>query len=136
MGELQTAGALRRYVLFQLPGTALLATALWYGVEREWLSLLVATLILVAWVLKDALLYPALRTAYLPDENDPGAELRGKHGIARDALTEPDRAGYVKIGPELWRAVLDDNSGPVSAGDPVRVCTVRGLQLVVERIRD
>lgn len=132
----ETAGALRRYVLFQIPGTVLLGVALWYGVERQWLSLGVAALLGLAWVVKDALLYPALRPAYLPDQNDPGAALRGMQGVARDAFTEPNRAGYVAIGPELWRAVLDADSGPVFAGDPVRVCAVRGLQLVVERIRD
>jgi membrane protein implicated in regulation of membrane protease activity len=133
---MNASGTLRRYILFQIPGAALLAIALWYGVEREWVGARVAVLLWIAWIAKDALLYPALRTAYTPDRDDPGSELRGKRGIAREALGPSAREGSVTLGPELWRAVLDENSAPVAAGEPVRICGVHGLQLVVERIRD
>ncbi len=132
----ETRGALRRYTLLQLPGAALLALALWYGVEREWLSTRVAVLVWVAWVVKDALLYPALRLAYLPDRDDPGATLRGKPGVARDPVPAHPGEGYVHVGPELWRAIRDDASPPIDAGDAVRVRDVRGMRLVVERIPD
>ncbi len=132
----ESRGALRRYTLLQIPGAALLGLALWYGVEREWLSLRVAILVWIAWVVKDALLYPALRLAYLPDRDDPGAALRGKPGVARDPVPADPGEGYVHVGPELWRAVRADDSPPIASGDPIRVCDVRGMRLVVERFRD
>ncbi len=134
MSGLDTSGTLGRYVRFQIPGWGLAAIALWYGVDREWLAARTAVWIWIAWALKDFLLYPALRSAYTPDRDDPGAGLRGRRGTARDALGHAPREGFVAVGPELWRAVLAEDSAPVGAGDPVRVREVRGLQLVVERI--
>ncbi len=136
MAAVDTSGSLRRYVLFQIPGAGLFAIALWYGVEREWLAGRVAVLLWLGWLLKDALFYPALRSAYVPDHNDPGASLRGQRGLAHDTWGRPAREGYVTIGPELWRAVPDENSAPIAAGDAIRVRAVRGLKLVVERIQD
>ena len=46
------------------------------------------------------------------------------------------RTVFRTIGPELWRAVPDENSAPIAAGDAIRVRAVRGLKLVVERIQD
>lgn len=126
-------GSLRRYVLFQIPGAALLASALWFGVSQTWLSPMLAVLLWALWVVKDALLFPVLRHAYTPDHDDPGAALRGQTGVARDSLTGEAPEGWVKLGPELWRAVLDRGSAPVAAGEAVRVCDVRGLCLVVTK---
>jgi membrane-bound serine protease (ClpP class) len=54
--------------------------------------------------------------------------LLGATGVAQQALAP---FGQILVHGELWQA---ESSMPVSPGDPVRVCEVRGLTLLVERI--
>lgn len=128
------AGSARRYALFQIPGALLLASALWFAAEREWVGGRLALLLWGLWVVKDIALYPVLRSAYTPDHDDPGETLRGREGVARDAIGPRDRIGYVALGPELWRAVLAEESALVATGDRVEVREVRGMTLVVRRV--
>lgn len=51
------------YTLMQLPGTALVVLVLYFTMETGWLSELSAALVLCAWLLKDAVLYPLFRQA-------------------------------------------------------------------------
>ncbi|MCO6441718.1 MAG: hypothetical protein J5I81_11645 [Nitrococcus mobilis] len=51
------------YTLMQLPGTALVVLVLYFTMDTGWLSELSAALILCAWLLKDAVLYPLFRQA-------------------------------------------------------------------------
>ncbi len=54
--------------------------------------------------------------------------LVGTTGVAQQPLT-PN--GQILVHGELWQA---ESNAPVDIGDPVRVCDVRGLTLLVERI--
>lgn len=117
-----------RYALFQLPGIALVGLGLagavrWWDLPESW-----AWTGLGLWVLKDAAMFPLVRRAYEP--SDRGAQaLVGSHGVAEE-LIAPE--GWVRIGPELWRAELAPDSGPALQGTPVRVVRIRGLVVVVE----
>ncbi len=122
-----------RYTLFQIPGLLLLGSLLWLLVGIEMISARAALIVWGVWALKDAALYPFLRSAYAPDRDDPGEALRGRVGVARDPIGPGDAEGYVAMGPELWRAVLADPSDAVPEGEAVRVLDVDGMRLVVER---
>ena len=120
---------LRKYVLLQLPGFALAAGALALLVLYLELSPRLAALLLLAWVVKDAVLYPLVRTAYEPGHPDGAGALLGALGIARERL---DPEGYVRVGAELWRASVADEHRPIEAGAAVRVVAVQALTLRVE----
>lgn len=117
---------LARYVLFQVPGWALMAllaeaAVLWLDVPPRW-----------AWggfglfVLKDAVMYPFVRHAYRRDGPSHGHV--GERGVA-DGAIDPD--GWVHVGPERWRARLASGAPAIDAGAPVRVVAVDGLVLRV-----
>jgi membrane-bound ClpP family serine protease len=116
-------------VLLEAPGWALAGVILGFFVWRGDLSRHLASLLLALWVGKDFLLYPMLRIAY--EEGNPSGTdgLVGALGTARERL---DPEGYVRVGSELWRAVVPRDRAPVEAGSPVRVLEVRDLTLHVE----
>jgi membrane-bound ClpP family serine protease len=121
-----------RYVLLQLPGTALVIFAL--RVVQEWwdLSQWVFWGTIAVSVAKDAILFPFVWRAY--DWDTPGRRsMVGAHGVAIERL---DPSGYVRIQAELWKAVVEGGSPPVEPGETVRVEEVRGLTLFVRRDAD
>lgn len=118
-----------RYAALQIPGqvfVGLLAVAAW-----EWLGApaWLAWGVPLFWVVKDALLFPLVWRAYEPD--DPGAPggLVGSTAVVEEPL---DPSGWVRIGPELWRAELVDGAAAAPRGARVRVVRVDGLVLGVE----
>jgi len=119
-----------KYVLLETPGWALAACVLAFFVWRGDLTLPVAGLLFALWVGKDFVLYPLLRVAYEDGRSDGAGELVGALGTARERL---DPEGYVRVGSELWRAVVAREQAPVEAGSAVRVLEVRDLTLRVER---
>jgi membrane protein implicated in regulation of membrane protease activity len=120
---------LRRYLLFQLPGWLFVGAGVfsarqWWGLSIEW-----ALVIAAAWVAKDVVLFPIVRRAYEPDGSAPHGPI-GAHGIADTAI---DPEGWVRIGPERWRARrAPAGAGPIPAGAAVRIVGLRGHELVVE----
>lgn len=115
----------RRYLLWQLPGWlvaaaagAVLAGGLgWPG----W----AAALLPAAWILKDLLLYPAMREAFRPAP----PPLVGRRGQAVERLA-PD--GWVRVSGELWRARVAGPGAVIESGRGVVVRGARGLTLIVE----
>lgn len=122
-------GAVRvvlRYVLFQLPGWALMivaaeAAVLWLDVPPRWAWGAVAL-----WVVKDVAMYPLVRKAYRRDGPSHGHV--GERGVS-DGAIDPD--GWVRIGPERWRARLAPGEPAIGPDTPVRVVAVDGLVLLV-----
>jgi len=117
---------LARYLLFQIPGWALMAVlaelaVLWLDVPPRW-----AWGAFGLWLLKDAAMFPLLRKAYRRDGKSHGHV--GERGIADGAI---DPEGWVRIGPERWRARLAPGAGPIAAGAPVQVVAMDGLELRV-----
>jgi membrane protein implicated in regulation of membrane protease activity len=118
-----------RYAALQLPGQVfvlLLAIAAW-----EWLGtpLWTTWAVPLAWAAKDALLFPFVWRAYEPDDRTAPAGVGGAIGVVEEAL-EP--RGWVRLGPELWRAELVRGAAP--RGTRVRVLAVEGLVLRVEPV--
>lgn len=121
-------GALARYLLFQVPGWCLAAGALAAAVRFLGLSLEWAAAGFALWLLKDAVLYPIVRRAYEPDGIRPHGPLP-EHAIAESAIEDE---GWVRAGPERWRARRAPGAPAVAPGATVRVVAVRGLVLLVE----
>jgi membrane protein implicated in regulation of membrane protease activity len=124
--------ALRRYVLFQLPGLGALILLLL--VLENWIDLPVWALwgAPAGWILKDLLIFPFVWRSYLPFEDN---RLIGETGISRQRL---DPSGYIFIRGELWRAELEKGSDipHVEKGESVVVVGKDRLTLFVRRKQD
>ena len=121
----------RRYLLFQVPGWlvvggALAAAMRWWELPAPW-----ALAGFAAWLAKDAVLYPIVRRAYEPDGRAPHGPIGG-HGVAETAIDGEE--GWVRVGPERWRARTAPGAGPIAAGAAVRVRGLRGHVLEVEAV--
>ena len=124
---------LTRYWLLQLPAILFLAMLLFWAQQRQILSTQMALLILVIWVLKDAVLYPFLWKAYDPSAHDIRNQLIGLTGEAREPLNP---VGYIRVNGELWQAEISDSRTKIRKGDRVRVSGVTGLTLRVQPVKD
>jgi len=125
-----TRRVVAKYLLLQLP--ALLFLILILLLLRHWEIIPRWTLwmVVTAWAIKDALLFPFVWRAYDPDSPATGHSLIGARGVARERLNP---AGYIRIGGELWRAELEAGEPPVEVGETVVVREVHGLTLRVVR---
>lgn len=129
----RTAKVFGRYMLFQLPGFFAAGGVLLLLERWTELTPRLAALLFGLWVLKDLLLFPVTRIAYERGGRPHGADaLLGATGVAREGLAQ-GRIGYVRVGPELWRARLAEHAGELPEGASIRVVAVRDLTLVVER---
>ena len=111
------------YLLVQVPGWFVAGLVLW-GLHR-WgvLGAPYAAALLVIWIAKDLLLFPAMRRFYEPEP--VGQRMVGESGTAVTALTPH---GLVRVRGELWKAQSDDEIAP---GARVCVLGVQGLTLLV-----
>ncbi len=129
MPDHPTHGAgLRRYALYQIPGLVIAAGAVL--LIHRWTALpgWAAVGLIVAWMLKDAALYPWLRSAYEPDSRRVIDRLVGLTGVAVEPL-KPH--GYVRVRGELWRAEPVSPADDIDAGHAVTIDGVRGTTLLV-----
>jgi membrane-bound serine protease (ClpP class) len=115
--------SLRTYIVAQLPGWLLAALAI-IALAR-WLPLptWVAVGLMTGWIVKDLLLYPAMRHYYRPAL--PDRRIVGQRGVA---VTDLAPRGFVRIQGELWQAESDEE---IREGADVLVRDVSGLQLRV-----
>jgi membrane protein implicated in regulation of membrane protease activity len=121
---------LGKYVLFQVPGWLIVGGLAWAA--HHWLGLhgALAAGALLAFVLKDAVLFPFVREAYSVHSRPPADGMLGARAVVEESLA-PE--GVVSVGPELWRARLAKGEGAVGAGETVYVVAVEGLTLRVSR---
>jgi len=124
-----TSRVLLRYLRFHLPGLVMVIAGLAAAVRWWQLPVGLAAAGAALWLLKDALLFPSLRSAYEPDGSDAGPRPIGELGVAVDA-------GWVRVGPELWRARAARGAPALRPGARVRVVAVDGLELEVEAASD
>ena len=120
--------ALRRYALYQIPGLLVAAAAI--GLLFRWTSLpgWAAVSLVLIWVLKDAALYPWLRSAY---ESDPGSVIERLVGLPGVAVEPLAPSGYVRVRGELWQAEAVPPEVEIGPGQAIVVHAVRGTILVV-----
>lgn len=119
------SGTLRRYWLFQIPGLMIVSALLAGGAYWFSLPLWACLLGLALWIVKDAAMYPFLKSAYEGSKPTGPATLIGRFGTATQDLRP---AGMVRIGPELWKA---ECAVHVEAGRVVQVAGCDGMTLRV-----
>lgn len=83
---------------------------------------------LLAWLVKDLILYPLVRHAYEDGPKTGSLALVGARGVAEEALNP---SGYVRIRGELWRAVTISADRAVAPGADVEVIDAKGMSLLV-----
>jgi membrane protein implicated in regulation of membrane protease activity len=120
-----------RYTLFQIPDLILLSLGVAAAVRWWGLPVPAAYGLVAVWVAKDVIMYPILRVAYQSDSSSGVDAITGALGVVTQPLVP---AGYVRLGPELWKAELVNGSEDVSVGSAIRVVEVRGLTLIVEPV--
>ena len=133
MTALTTPSTLRRYVLYQIPGWLLAVVAAVLLHRFVGLPGWAAVVLVVVWALKDAALYPFLRTAYEPDSRSVVERLIGLEGVAVEPLAP---RGYIRVRGELWLAEPVAKDAQIRSGLPVTVDSVRGTTLLVSCTRD
>ncbi len=116
-----------RYWLLQLPGTLVLALVLYWIRQRGWIELSHALLLLLAWFLKDAILFPFVRESYDSRPRPVRESLVGKRG---EVVRRGRNHLFVRVDGELWRAESDDEI-PEERGSPVLVRHAEGMTLRV-----
>lgn len=117
-----------KYALFQVPGWLVVGALAWAA--HRWLGLhaWLALGALAAFVVKDVVLFRFVRDAYAVSPRPAAQGLLGARGLAENPIA-PE--GYVRVGPERWRARLAPGAPPISAGASVRVVSLEGLTLRV-----
>lgn len=114
-----------RYALLQIPSSLVLVAILVYARFMLGFSWTIFLIILGLWFLKDGLLFPFVWRSYHKKDHVPGESLLGKEGVV---VRSPGPEGMVRIGPELWRARLEEGEeGVPDVGDLVRVTRIQGL---------
>lgn len=117
-----------KYMLLQIPGWVIMTLLLIGLLNWIALPLWVAGALFVAWVVKDFLLYPFVRTAYESNVRTGSAQLIGTKGVAHERLAP---RGYIHVNGELWQATAEPQNKPIASGTPVCVRAAQGLTLVV-----
>ena len=117
-----------KYLILELPSAVLFVIAL--ILIRRWVDLPAWLFwgLVVLWVGKEIVLFPFVRKAYEPQEG--GNPMIGALGVVENRLSP---SGFVRIRGELWKAHVLEGSMPIDRGETVRVRTIEGMTLIVER---
>jgi len=118
-----------KYLLLEMPGWLLVGALAWGA--RSWWGLpdWAALGIVAAFVIKDLVLFPFVKHAYEVEMRENGSHLVGTIASVEQAL---DPEGWVRLGPELWRARAAQGED-LPTGTRVSVEGVDGLTLRVAR---
>ena len=119
-----TKGTIIRYTLFQLPELIVLIVALQLVAQWIDVSSIILYGILLAWIVKDIILFFYTWRAYIPEKDDI---MIGKRGITLERFID---TGYITINGEQWRA-LNKSESPLKKGQEILVVERKGLTLFV-----
>ncbi|WP_156932926.1 NfeD family protein [Desulfonatronum lacustre] len=119
---------LLRYALFQVPGIILVGVFLWVLHALLGVSARIAWVLLLLWLVKDALMFFFVWPAYQGSEGDGWYSLVGLRGEVRRPL-RPE--GYIRIRGVLWKARAEDQTAQIPPGTQVDVVGRDGIQLIV-----
>jgi len=119
-----------RYTLLQIPALVVLVLLLW--LVRRWLDIPVwiRVCIVAGWLIKDVVLFPFTWKAYDTSSKGTTHSMLGKTGRVKNRL---DPSGYVLINGVLWKAEAAEEGAVIEEGASVRVKTINGITLFVEK---
>ena len=122
--------AVRRYVLFQIPGIVAAGIFLLILSRVYPMPLWVPALLFLCWIAKDALLFPILWPSYEPPgAPEEGHSLVGEIGRVVDPLAP---RGRIQVRGEMWHAELHESRLNAERDQAVRILRLKGLTLIVE----
>jgi len=122
---------LLKYCLLQIPGLVLFTLILYILVAWEWVSIQLAGILLLVWLIKDVLLYPVYRPAL---EGGDSAGAQALVGLTGKVRTDLAPQGLVEVAGERWQARKAGDE-PIPAGSRVRVIAARGMVLTVSLVK-
>jgi membrane protein implicated in regulation of membrane protease activity len=122
-----------RYLLFQIPGWCMAALVLLLLGHYRMISFSGAVICFAAWMLKDWVLYPWLRSAYEVSTRTGSKTLIGHKGVAESHLA-PE--GLIRVRGELWRAVAIPRDLPIQTGIAVEIIDADGMTVFVRPLSD
>ena len=118
-----------KYILLQIPMTALIGIILFWIRNSTGLSVWIICTILGIWIAKDAILFFFVWPAYEEKPQNDKLSMIGRLGISREEL---DPSGYIRVNGTLWKARLSENAGGyLEQGREVRILGRDGLTLEV-----
>ncbi len=118
-----------KYWLLQIPSAACFAVVLWWAHRSQWIEWPWAAVLMIGWIVKDALLYPLTRDAYGQTDARHGPQV-GQVARVRKPL-QPK--GTVAMSGTLWQARLAAADQIAEPGESVRIVESKGLLLIAER---
>ena len=101
--------------------------------HHQMISSLGAAICFAAWVVKDWILYPWLRSAYEVSSRTGSKALIGCKGVTESHLA-PE--GFVRVRGELWRAVATPCDRKISTGIKVEIVDADGMKVFVRALSD
>lgn len=116
-----------RYLVASLPGWILAAVLAWAAVRWIGLNVWLAAGVVAVWIVKDLLVYPAVRQFYRTEPAEK--RMLGEQGVALSTL---DPAGFVRVHGEIWQARAADGTERIGEGARVTVRELQGLLLIVD----
>lgn len=127
----KTIHASVRYWLFQIPEFVVVILACMVLVSWQWISKHTAYYVVLAWLIKDLILYPLTVRAYRVDPPQTGTQrMVGLTTILKQPLQSE---GIIFIRGERWKAT-SVSGDPIAAGTKIRVVDTEQFTLVVEPV--
>jgi membrane protein implicated in regulation of membrane protease activity len=125
-----SAAAVRRYMLFQIPGLIAAGVFLVFLSRVLHLPIWAPAALFLCWIAKDALLFPILWPSFEP-AGSPEEEhsLVGEVGRVVDALTP---RGRIRVRGEMWQAELQESHLSAERDREVIILRLKGLTLIVK----
>jgi membrane protein implicated in regulation of membrane protease activity len=101
--------------------------------HNQMISSFGAAICFAAWVLKDWILYPWLRSAYEVSYRTGSKALIGCKGVCESHLV-PE--GFVRVRGELWRAAATPGDLQISIGTKVEIVDADRMKVFVRPVSD
>ena len=99
----------------------------------QMISFFGALICFAAWMLKDWILYPWLKSAYEVSTRTGSKTLIGYKGVAESHLA-PE--GLIRVRGELWRAVASPRDLTIRTGIAVEIIDANGMTVFVRPVKE
>ncbi|MCP4035687.1 MAG: hypothetical protein GY733_02020 [bacterium] len=128
MNQTASRKTLRKYIVLQIPGALMVALLLLGLHYAGTVTGVMASLLMLGWVTKDAVMYRFVRAAYGPGPPHGTEALIGQRAVVVEALT-PE--GRVRVGAEHWSARPGEGAAEIAEGAHVTIVAVDGYTVRV-----
>lgn len=120
-----------RYTLYQLPSAGIAGLLSFLAYSFNWIGIWTASSVVVIWILKDAILYPFVKSAYEGGEHG----VRAMVGLTGEVLFPLNPEGKIRVKGEVWKA-RSENLDEIQSGASVIIVGSEGRTLLVKKDSD